>query len=296
MPLVQKRFTQRRIQVFFGILLSGILYAEFEFNADYEPILRQGTPVVFASERIPADPFERLVRNDPLEALSEALRQLDRDSRDYVCTFVKQERLGDKMSPEQEVEVKFRPKPYSVMMHWIRNPGMARRVIYVKGKWVDHKATDPKMRELSVCQPMGVASLLVGKSVKQPINGFFANRSSRRSIDEFGFKRALDLLVEFSKIAKSRGELKIEYKGVTRFGGRPVWLIRRILPYTDANRYPDRTTDILIDQEYHVPVAIYCYSDDAREPRNLLGKYEYRNVRFDTGLTDKDFEPATYGM
>ena len=43
-------------------------------------------------------------------------------------------------------------------------------------------------------------------------------------------------------------------------------------------------------------MAVYCYSDDAKQPCNLLGKYEYRSIRMRAGLTDKDFEPSTYGM
>ncbi len=51
-----------------------------------------------------------------------------------------------------------------------------------------------------------------------------------------------------------------------------------------------------IDKEYRVPVAVYCYSDDARKPDKLLGKYEYRDIRFNVGLTDAVFDPDTYGM
>jgi hypothetical protein len=228
--------------------------------------------------------------------LKEARDRLVRERRDYACTFVKQERMASGISAEQELEIKFRPVPYSIVMHWIRNPGLARRAIYVKGRWQDESATDPDLRELAVCQPGEVASLFV-KSIKQPIHGTMAKRSSRRTIDQFGFERALDLLIHYSELAASRGELELECQGESYFDGRPVWVIRRHLPYSSKGGvYPDRTADIYIDKEYQVPVAVYCYSDYERDPQNLLGKYEYRNVRFDAGYSDKDFEPATYGM
>lgn len=296
MPRERRRLSQRRVQVLCGLLLAGALYAQLEFNADYEPVLAKGTPVVYAAEQPVADPFERLIRRDPLEALAQAKKQLVRDSRDYACNFVKQERVGSTIRAEQEVSVMFRPQPYSVMMHFVRNPGLAERAIYIKDKWTDNDATDPALRELAVCQPGKGLSLLL-KSIKQPIHGTMAKRSSRRSMDEFGFERALDLLIKYCDLARERGELTLEFKGETHFDGRPVWVVRRVLPYTaEGGRYPDRIANIYIDKVYHVPVAVYCYSADDGGPMNLLGKYEYRNVRFDPGLTEKDFDPATYGM
>jgi len=296
MPRERRRFSQRRVQVLCGLFLAGVLYAELEFNADYEPVLAKGTPVVYAAEQIAADPFERLIRHDPLAALVEARQRLVRESRDYICNFVKQERIGSTIRAEQEVSVKFRPQPYSVMMHFVRNAGLAQRAIYIKGKWTDDDADDPALRELAVCQPGKGLSLLL-KSIKQPIRGTMAKRTSRRSMDEFGFERALDLLIKYCSMATERGELTLEFKGESHFDGRPVWVIRRVLPYTaEGGMYPDRIANIYIDKAYHVPVAVYCYSADDSDPMNLLGKYEYRNVRFNPGLTDKDFDPATYGM
>jgi len=278
------------------MLLAGVLYAELEFNADYEPVLARGTPVVYAAEQITADPFERLIRHDPLAALIEARQRLVRESRDYACNFVKQERIGSAIRAEQEVSVKFRPQPFSVMMHFVRNPGLAQRAIYIKGKWTDADADDPALRELAICQP-GKALALILPSIKQPINGTMAKRTSRRSMDEFGFERALDLLIKYCTIASDRGELKLEFKGESHFDGRPVWVIRRVLPYMEeSGRYPDHIANVYIDKAYHVPVAVYCYAADDDDPMSLLGKYEYRNIRFDPGFTDKDFDPASYGM
>lgn len=287
---------RRRLQIAFGLLLAGILYAELAFDAEHTPVINKGLPFVLADDKVVQTPFEELVRTAPLQALISARDRLVRDSRDYTCTFVKQERIGSAMSAEQEIDVKFRPEPYSVVMHWLRNEGMAKRVIYVKGKWRDEAEPDPELREHAVCMPGKGLNLLI-KSIKQPINGTIAKRSSRRAIDEFGFVRALDLLIKYCEIARDRNELKLEFRGESHFDGRPVWLIRRQLPYTgEDGRYPDQIAEIYIDQEFHVPIAVYCYSDSEAKPESLLGKYEYRGVRFNTNLTEADFEPATYGM
>lgn len=295
MPRDPKQFTQRRIQLVVGAALAGILYLQFALTEENEVVLSPRSPIVMAAT-VAQDPFEKLIRTDPLEAL---IRSRDRHAsqvQDYKCTMVKQEMLPSGMSEEQEIDVLFRQQPYSVVLTWRRNPGLAERVVYVKDRWIDEDAEEADERDLAVCQPGPVARLLI-KSIKQPIHGKLAQKASRRFVDEFGFTRALDLLIKYCEIARESGDLKLAYCGETRFDGRPVWVVRRTLPYTGPDgAYPDRTAEVFIDKEYRVPVAVYCYSDDAKEPRNLLGKYEYRNIRMQVGLSESDFDPKTYGM
>ncbi len=287
--------TQRRIQCVFGLALVGLLYAEFS-HQDHEPVLTQRSALVLAGPQNPADPFERLLRDDPLEALIELRHDHIQGVKDYQCSLVKQELLPSGLSAEQEINVSFRQEPFSVAMHWVRNAGLANRVLYVKGRWIDPSAKRPELAPLAKCQPGAIAKLFL-KSITMPIHGSTAKKVARRSIDEFGFARTLDLLIKYCKIAESRGELSLEFKGETHFDGRPVWVLVRRLPFDgDASLYPDRTAEIFIDKEYRIPVAVYCYSDDARKPDKLLGKYEYRDIRFNVGLTDAVFDPDTYGM
>ena len=273
-----------------------MLYYQFS-DEDHEVVVNRSSPLVFAAERAPADRFEQLLREDPLAALVEARARHAESVKDYRCTLVKQELLPSGMGAEQEIEVLHRLDPYSVVMHWKRNPGLAKRVLYIKGKWIDPEQTAYGERELALCQPESAAAKWLIKSIKMPIGGSMAKRTARRSIDEFGFKRTLDLLIKYCELAKDREELSLDFRGESRFDGRPVWVLRRRLAYTGAQGiYPDRTAEIYIDKEYRIAVAVYCYSDDAKLPQNLLGKYEYRDITFDVGLTEADFEPATYGM
>lgn len=291
-----KRALPRRLRLVFGVVLFAILFVQYQLSAgsDSPVVLRES--VAMSAESLDADPFESLIRRNPLAALIEARHQHLREVTDYECVLVKQELLPSGMSEEQVIKVKFRHAPYSVYMEWLRNPGMAARVLYVQGRWTDTDAEDPAERELAIAQPGAIARIFV-KSVKQPIRGRLARKSSRRFVDEFGFQKTLDRLIQFSEIAKARNELTLEFKGDSRFDGRPVWVIRRELPYTEeGGRYPDRTAEVLIDKALRVPVAIYCYSDEDKQPQSLLAKYEYRSVRMGVGLTEKDFDPRTYGM
>jgi hypothetical protein len=280
-----------------GLILIAIFYLPYQLSVGRnEPVVIMES-VVMAGETINADPFEVLIRRDPLRAMIDARAQHLREVIDYECVMIKQELLPSGMSKEQEIRVKFRHSPYSVYMEWQRNPGLATRVIYVKGRWTDSKAKNPdEGRELAIAQPGVIARIFV-KSVKQPIHGRLAREASRRFLDDFGFQKTLDRLINISESAKDRNELKLVLVGESQFEDRPVWVIRRNLPYTEeGGLYPDRTAEILFDKEYRVPVAVYCYSDDDRLPEHLIAKYEYRGIRMQVGLTDKDFDPHTYGM
>jgi hypothetical protein len=295
MPGTPKRSTQKRIQLLFGLLLAGICYLEVS-ERENAPILTERSAVVLASPHVDADPLERLLREDPLSALKELRARHLREVKDYRCTLVKQELLSSGLSAEQELEVLFRQEPYSVMMHWVRNAGLANRAIYVTGRWMDEDADNPAERELALAQPGKLGSFFL-KSIKMPIHGSMAKDTARRSIDEFGFGRTLDLLIKYCDAAKVKGELSLSFQGEGRFDGRPVWVLKRRLPYNaESGIYPDRTAEIYIDKELRIPVAVYCYSDDEQNPENLLGKYEYRDVRFNVGLSETDFSPETYGM
>jgi hypothetical protein len=295
MPRTDRKSTHRRIQFVFALILGCVFYFEFT-QGHHTPILSGVTTYSHAAVPEKADPFERLIREDPLAALIQARERHVQAVSDYRCTLVKQELLPSGMSPEQELDVMHRLEPYSVVITYTRNASLVNRVVYVKGRWTDPDADDPNERELAVAQPGAVAQLLI-KSLKTPIHGPMSKEAARRAVDEFGFKRTLDLLIKYCETAKSRGELGLKYCGETHFDGRPVWVIRRSLPYTgEGGIYPDRTAEMYIDKEYHVPIAVYCYSDDQRNPQALLGKYEYRDIRFDVGLVDSDFDPATYGM
>src|SRR5262249_23653062 len=116
--------TSRKLKFFFGLCLAGMLYAQYQFGSEAEVVLHAHSPVVSGAKTVSADPFEKLLRSDPLAALIDARSRHEREVPDYQCVMIKQEALPSGMSAEQEIDVKFRAQPYSVMMHWLRNPGL----------------------------------------------------------------------------------------------------------------------------------------------------------------------------
>ncbi len=247
-------------------------------------------PPVVAQPAAATNTMAALVQSDPLAAFKQLHADAVAQAADYTCTFTKQERIGDTINKQQVIEAKFRAEPYSVYFHFVENPGLAGKVIYIKDKWVDEDASDPELRQLAAVRPAGL--LGIAGVLKQPIRSDRAKKAGRRFIDQFGFERGLELLVRFSQMAADEGTLTLEYQGQGEFKGRPVWLIKRLLPYTDDNGvYPDRLALIYIDQEWGVPIAIHTFRSDAPIPEELLGKYEYTNVNFDAQLSNADFDP-----
>lgn len=232
---------------------------------------------------------ERLAKSDPLTFLHSCRQHYQRNYRDYTCTFVKQERIGSRITPEQVTHVKFREEPFSVNMLWVRNPDQAEQVVYVAGRWPDGNGQDQAW-----CRPAGVIARLFISKILQPIHGKRADNASRRTIDQFGFANTLDLIIQYSERAKAEGTLDLRYVSRGSINDRPTYVFERWLPYTGQEEpYPDRLLVFHIDSEWLVPSACFSYADDAGQ--DLLGKYVLTNPTFNVGFTDEDFGPEALG-
>ncbi len=246
-------------------------------------------PTVDVTEMV-QNSLEVIAREKPLELLHKAQERYRDTITDYTCTFRKQENLNGKLTKVQGAKVKFRVKDNSVFMHWTENPDKARRVIYVEDKW---NTKDGKAGAL--CEPEGAVARLVVKSIVMPIHGAQAKAASRRSIDQFGFAKALELIVKYSQMAKENGELDLRFAGEGEIGGRPTFVYERILPYTgEDGTYPDCLLVYHLDQDTLLPLQCASYAD--RDKTQLLGKYQYTDVELNPGLSEADFNAETYGL
>ena len=247
-------------------------------------------PAVAAVKADAGDPYEKLVATAPLSLLEKGLQRCERSIRDYTVTFTKQERIGGKLRPEQQIEVKFKEEPFSVLMQWVRNPDKARRVIYVQGHRVDEQG-----RELALAEPEGAIARLLVPSIALPINGSEAQATSRRTIDQFGFENALELIIKYCRLAATEKGFDLRYVGDGTVGGRETYVLERVLPYAGENgAYPDRRAVVHLDKQWLIPLSTHCYADDAKT--ELLASYVFTDVRLNVGLTDRDFTPEANGL
>ena len=255
--------------------------------ANSKPILTAAaTPAVIAkADASSASYVADLAGPAPMALAQLALERYERDVRDYRCVLIKQERVGGKLGPVQEIAVRFRDEPYSVYMTWLKNVGGSKRALFIDTP--DY--VDSKGRKFAEVEPAGAIIRLFVKKAKIPIHGKRARNASRRFIDEFGFKSTLGLLLRLNDMARKNGVLDLRYGGESEIDGRPTRFIVRYLPYTGPNgTYPDAKMVAHFDQETMMPVAVYSYAD--RAGTVLLGSYLFTQVELNPGLTDQDFK------
>jgi len=226
-----------------------------------------------------------LARRDPLAYIQKCLDHYRRSVHDYVCQFEKQEQIDGKLLAPQVAEVRFRENPYSVDMTFVENVRECKRALYVDGAW-----TNADGEAMVWAKPGGAILRALVPRIQQPVHGKRARAASRRTIDQFGFERTLEVILKFSEKALAAGELDLAFVGEGTIDGRPTFVFERRLPYNgDEAYYPDRLLVLHIDREWKLPTAVYSYADT--QGRDLLGSYVFSDVQLNQGLTRSDFDP-----
>lgn len=286
-----------RVRILVGCVLAGLFCWQFGRDSDGGPApsVRRAsvvTPAVAFTTPLPKPTIsnDELATADPLGLLRVALQRYQNSVSDYTCTFTKQERIRGKLGQEQQIQVRFREMPFSVLMEWTHNAGDARRVLYVQGQWQNNDGDD-----LAKIEPQGAIARLLVKSVALPISGSAAKAQSRRTIDQFGFGNALKLIIDKAAAAMEAGQGSLVCQGQGEVEGRRTWILKRTLPYTgDGGEWPDRVLIVHVDREWLLPVACYTYADDKQD--TMLAKYVFSNVHLNTGLKAGDFDAQANGF
>ncbi|MBU0639373.1 MAG: DUF1571 domain-containing protein [Planctomycetes bacterium] len=292
----------RRGVLYFSAAIVSILPVLILLRAGPAPSITVDAPVMLAA--VPgaiAEPLRAATDPTGLDEAARALVELAQrdgmalallgseryaqDIRDYRCVFLKQERLGGKLSPVQEIEVRYREAPLSVFMVWKRNASEVKRALFVDSA----RYRDEDGLRLARIEPAGAVIRLFVKDIFMPIHGPDAHKVSRRTIDEFGFKAILDLLEHYNDLAAANGVLDFRYTGVGEVDGRPTFVFTRNLPYEGpGGEYPDAHMILHLDQTWLLPLAVHSYAD--HEGKELLGSYVFTKVELNPGLGDEAFQ------
>ena len=277
----------RRVRLLVGLLLVGLFCVQctriaFRPSKWIQPV---DSKVRFLREAS-ASPeggttgnrIEELARTDHLALLEECQEHYRNTIGSYTCTLVKQERIKGVLGKEQTVSVKFMGKPFSVAMAWTENPGQGDRVLYVEGQRGDKMVVRPAN---------GLLRALAGGSVLVDPRDKAARSASLRTVDQFGFERSLQNLVDVYRQAHAEGHLKQEFGGYASVAGRRTIVLIRHLPA--ENDYPAAKSVIFIDLEHLIPIAVEGYGWNA--PDELICRYVYKDIVLNAPLTDDDFLP-----
>lgn len=246
--------------------------------------------VVAPVERVAAEPqgtpasLEALARQDPMALVRLGRERDEKEVREYRCVLLKQERLGNKLSKVQEIELRYRESPKTVYMLWTANANQVRRALYIE----DSRLVDDNGRPVARIEPAGAVVRLFVRDIYMPVHGPDARKASRRTIDECGFLATLDLLEHYNATAEERGVLELRYGGTGEVDGRLTYVLLRDLPYEGPEGpYPDARMVLHLDQEWLLPVAVYSYAD--HEEEELLGSYVFMKVELNPGFDETDF-------
>ncbi len=276
------RLSNGRVRIAVGLLLAGM----FTVQCTRSHAIRSQSPVMVVSGDLIGEvgsgqrrQIEHLARTDHIALLKQALRHYQANYRDYTCTFVKQERINGVLKPQQEMAVKFLENPFSVAMRWTKNAPTAQCVLYVEGKY----------NGMMLVKPKGFLSSLVG-IVRRVPDSRDVMANTLKPITAFGFKKTIENLLKTYELAASRHEGTNSFVGYAIIDGRKVLVLRRSLP--PRKDYPARTTTWYLDADYLVPVGVEATDWN----NNLIYSYFYKNIRFNVGLTQKDFTPQANGM
>jgi hypothetical protein len=200
--------------------------------------------------------------------------------RDYTCTFIKRERIGDRLLPEETMILKVRQSPFSVHMHWTSPSSLrGQEVCYVAGR--NHGC----MR----VHPAGILGILGFFSID--IHDPRAQRRSRHVISEAGMKHLIDSTARYWELERRLGNTEIQITHAT-LRGQPCLRIDTIHPDRSAGRFYACRCVLYLDQKTHLPMRMEAY-DWPRRGRDTVGELiescDFEDVRCNVGLTDGDF-------
>ena len=217
-----------------------------------------------------------------LDRAYKALRQIEREVKDYTCTLVKRERVDGKLTEPEYMFAKVRHQPFSAYMYFLKPDDVTgREVIYVDGQ---------NDGNLIAHEAKGLKALVGAVNLKP--NSPMAMQGNRYPITEVGILNLTKRLVEVGESDRKFGECEVQEYPNAKINNRTCTCIQVKHPVPRKNfRY--HLARIYIDDELNIPIRFEAYDwpkQDGGQPL-LLEEYTYVNVKLNAGLTDADFDP-----
>ncbi len=232
---------------------------------------------------------------DPALALAyDGLRNIRENVRDYECTMVKRERIGDTVGEREYMFAKIRNEkiangqvvsPFSVYLYFLKpDPMKGREVIFVRGqnndKMIAHERRDSFKGKFG--------------SVWLKPDGTLAMQGNRYPITEIGLETLVVRLIEKGTRDKQNGspdECLVEFRKNAKINDRVCTMLQVKHPHP-RDYYDFHIARIFIDDEYNVPLRYAAYSWPSRPDGGpeLIEEYTYLNLKLNAGCTDQDFD------
>lgn len=200
----------------------------------------------------------------------------------YTATLTRQERIKNKVGPEQVIDLKVRHRPFGVYMHF-RNPDKGKEAVYAEGRYDNH----------IMAHGGGLSRALIPR-LKVPPDSALAMAGNRHPITDAGLLNLAKKLLHFRALDLKDTDAGTTLDRVADSQGR-TWL-RSVHTHTIYSpERPFMYVEVLYDPATKLPVQIESYEwpkSGRLEDRIFAERYRYDDLVLDAPLTDLDFDPA----
>ncbi len=210
-----------------------------------------------------------------IEALLNEAQTSYKQINDYSGIMHKQERIGKKMYPKETIFFKF-AKPFKVYMKWIKDPYKNREMIYVEGK------NDNKIK----AHEGGFIGIV---SVNLDPRGSMAMKGNRHPVTDMGIGNLLKVVqTNVARAKKNKDTITVIKSGEEKIFGVDSIKLEATFPKEKDKGYYCYRAVFWVDREKKLPIKIMVYDWD----NQLVEDYSYENLKFNIGLSEKDFDPS----
>jgi hypothetical protein len=216
----------------------------------------------------------------PILRFAEGAQRNLQNVADYSCTFFKRERFDGELS-ESQLFLKVRHKPFSVYVYYLAPEAKkGTEAIYVEGRNGGN----------ILAHTTGIKDTLVGTLTLKP-DSAMAMEGNRRPITEIGLLKLTQKTIDAAQRGLQYSDLDVRFIPGAKLDGRPCTCIQSTHP-TPRRDYPFHMTRLFVDDEWRLPIRYEAYEwpTKAGQQPLLAEEYTYRNLQFNNGFTDADFD------
>ena len=298
---------RRRILQIMGLGAAGIATGQWSAKADDKatriegalassgnsPETKIAAKAVSAASSVPKGDKPNGLLAEPAEVTQSEISDLEKARRliaesrarmdqikDYVCTFVKQERIGTKLLTPQVIHMKGRTEPHCIYFSFQTTP-KGREAIFFPAKFSNKL----------VAHEGGWAGYLAGTMNLEP-TGRLAMSDNRHPVTEAGINKLVTRVYHsWHTDLQPEHDISIEY-GVS-LGNRSTTMVQT----KHDHRQPEfhyHVVRLYFDDELKIPVRFTGFDWPARKGDTppIVEDYQFQNLKVNVGLSDRDFDPA----
>jgi hypothetical protein len=204
--------------------------------------------------------------------------------QDYTCTLSKRENINGVLSDEHVIEAKFRTQPFSVYMRWLHpSKYYGQEVAFVAGR------NNNKMRVHS----KGLLKGAVG-FVSLDVNDRRVLEQSRHTITEAGIGNVIEQALKHVDAVRGTGTGQVRTTEIVHDNRRCLRV--EVIQSERRSQLDVWRTVLYLDKESKLPIRAETYgwprqnaAADSRASGELLEQVSFTNLRWNVGLSDREF-------